>query len=108
MNSVLVALPNQIPPSVVDIAKVAFITGLKFWLGNAFVLGMGLLSEPEAVRTISELPAWINRSMGLAALAVITAYLAWLLPRPGLWPRYVADRAAKLAADAAPDRDWRR
>lgn len=67
---------------VVDIAKVAFITGLTFWLGNAFVLGMGLLSEPEAVRTISELPAWINRSMGLAALAVITAYLAWLLPRP--------------------------
>jgi uncharacterized membrane protein YbhN (UPF0104 family) len=67
---------------VVDIAKVAFITGLTFWLGNAFVLGMGLLSEPEAVRTISELPAWINRSIGLAALAVIAAYLAWLLPRP--------------------------
>ena len=56
--------------------------GAYIWLGNAFVLGMGLLSEPEAVRTISELPAWINRSMGLAALAVITAYLAWLLPRP--------------------------
>jgi uncharacterized membrane protein YbhN (UPF0104 family) len=66
---------------VVDIAKVAFITGLTFWLGNAFVLGMGLLSEPGR-RTISELPAWINRSMGLAALAVIIAYLAWLLPRP--------------------------
>jgi len=67
---------------VVDIAKIAFITGLTFWLGNAFVLGMGLLSEPEAVRTITELPAWINRSFGVAALAVIIAYLAWLLPRP--------------------------
>jgi uncharacterized membrane protein YbhN (UPF0104 family) len=67
---------------IVDIAKIAFITGLTFWLGNAFVLGAGLMSEPEAARTITELPAWINRSIGLAALAVIAAYLAWLLPRP--------------------------
>jgi glycosyltransferase 2 family protein len=67
---------------VVDIAKIAFITGLTFWLGNAFVLGAGLLSEPEAMRAISELPAWVNRSIGLAALAVITAYLVWLLPGP--------------------------
>jgi glycosyltransferase 2 family protein len=67
---------------VVDIAKVAFITGLTFWLGNVFVLGAGLLSEPDAARTITELPAWINRSIGLAALGVIAAYLVWLLPRP--------------------------
>ena len=67
---------------IVDIAKIAFITGLTFWLGNTFVLGAGLMSEPEAARTITELPAWINRSIGLAALAVIAAYLAWLLPRP--------------------------
>jgi len=67
---------------VVDIAKVAFITGLTFWLGNAFVLGAGLLSEPGAMWAINELPAWVNRSIGLAALAVIAAYLVWLLPGP--------------------------
>jgi len=67
---------------IIDIAKIAFITGLTFWLGNAFVLGAGLMSEPEAARAITELPAWINRSIGLAAFAVIAAYLAWLLPRP--------------------------
>src|SRR5262249_48479241 len=66
----------------VDIAKIAFIAGVSFWHGSAFVLGAGLLSEPEAARTISELPVWVNRSIGLAALAVIAAYLAWLLPRP--------------------------
>ena len=67
---------------VVDIAKIAFITGLTFWLGNAVVLGAGLVTEPEAARTITDLPPWVNRSMGLAALAGIAAYLAWLLPRP--------------------------
>jgi len=66
----------------IDIAKIAFITGLTFWLGNAFVLGAGLLSEPEAVRTICKLPVWAIRTIGLAALAIIAAYLAWLLPRP--------------------------
>jgi len=67
---------------VVDIAKIAFITGLTFWLGNAVVLGAGLVTEPEAARTITDLPPWVNRSIGLAALAGIAAYLAWLLPRP--------------------------
>ena len=66
---------------VVDIAKIAFITGLTFWLGNAVVLGAGLVTEPEAARTITDLPPWVNRSIGLAALAGIVAYLAWLLPR---------------------------
>ena len=67
---------------VADIAKIAFITGLTFWLGNAFMLGAGLLLEPEAVRAIDELPVWVNRSIGLAALVVIATYLIWLLPRP--------------------------
>src|SRR5215813_493924 len=71
----------------VDIAKVAFITGLTFWLGNAFVLGAGLLSEPEAAQAINELPAWINRSIGIAALAVIAAYVVWLSPRPRAFGR---------------------
>jgi|SRR5262245_53437466 len=66
---------------VLDVTKIAFITGLTFWLGNAFMLGAGLLYEPDALWAINELPAWINRLVGLAALAVITAYLVWLWPR---------------------------
>jgi uncharacterized membrane protein YbhN (UPF0104 family) len=67
---------------VTDIGKIAFITGLTFWLGNALMLGAGLLFEPEAVRPINELPVWVNRSIGFATLAVIATYLVWLLPRP--------------------------
>src|SRR5215813_4237870 len=72
---------------VVDIAKIAFITGLTFWLGNAFMLGAGLLFNPEAVRAITELPVWVNRSIGLATLTIIGAYLIWLLPRPRILGR---------------------
>src|ERR1041384_5492766 len=38
---------------VADVVKIAFVTGLTFWLGNAFVLGAGLLWEPDAVTAIT-------------------------------------------------------
>lgn len=67
--------------TLIDVAKIAFITGLTFWLGNAFVLGLGLSYEPEAVSAVNQLPAWINRAIGIAGLAVIVGYLFWLMPR---------------------------
>jgi uncharacterized membrane protein YbhN (UPF0104 family) len=67
---------------VLDIAKMAFITGLTFWLGNTFVLGVGMAYDPAAASAVNQLPLWINRSIGLAGLAIIVAYLLWLLPRP--------------------------
>ena len=57
--------------SVIDIVKIAFVTGLTFWLGNAFVLGGGMAYAP-----------WINRMIGVCGLVVIFGYLLWLLPRP--------------------------
>jgi glycosyltransferase 2 family protein len=66
---------------VVDIAKIAFVTGLTFWLGNSFVLGLGLAYAPEAAGGIDQLPAWANRAIGLAGLFVIAGYLIWLLER---------------------------
>lgn len=68
--------------SIIDVAKVAFITGLTFWLGNAFVLGIGMSIAPEAASAVSHLPIWANRAIGLAGLAIILGYLLWLLPRP--------------------------
>lgn len=67
---------------VIDVVKIAFVTGLTFWLGNAFVLGIGMLCVPEAAGAINQLPSWINRAIGLAGLLVIFGYLMWLLPRP--------------------------
>ena len=68
--------------SIIDVAKIAFVTGLTFWLGNAFVLGAGLLWEPEAASAITQLPPWINRAIALTGLAIIAGYLLWLLPAP--------------------------
>jgi glycosyltransferase 2 family protein len=67
---------------VIDIAKIAFVTGLTFWLGNAFVLGLSMAYAPEAAGLIDQLPPWANRLIAFAGLAVIVGYLLWLLPRP--------------------------
>jgi glycosyltransferase 2 family protein len=66
---------------VIDVTKIAFVTGLTFWLGNAFVLGGGMVYEPAVASVIDQLPPWANRLLGFAGLAAIIAYLIWLLPR---------------------------
>ena len=68
--------------TVVDIAKIAFVTGLTFLLGNVFVLGFGLVYAPTAANAIDHLPAWGNRTIGLSGLLAIVGYLCWLTPRP--------------------------
>jgi glycosyltransferase 2 family protein len=67
--------------SIIDVAKIAFVTGLTFWLGNAFLLGIGVAYAPEVASAVDQLPPWLNRVIALAELAVIAGYLIWLLPR---------------------------
>ena len=67
---------------LVDIAKIAFMTGLTFWLGNAVALGMGIAYAPDVAGAVDKLPTAVNRALAFATLAVIAAYLLWLLPRP--------------------------
>lgn len=68
--------------NVLDIAKIAFVTGMTFWLGNAFVLGSATSYAPEAASGIDHLPVWINRSIGITALLGLVGYLLWLARRP--------------------------
>jgi len=68
--------------TVVDVAKIAFVTGMTFWLGNAFMLGGAAAFAPQAAAAVDHLPLWANRAIGLAGLAAIAAYLLWLAPRP--------------------------
>jgi glycosyltransferase 2 family protein len=68
--------------SVGEIARIAFITGLTYWLANGFVLGSGALLAPDAASAIDHLPAPINRLIGVGALAVIAGYVLWLRPGP--------------------------
>ncbi|HUD88162.1 MAG TPA: YbhN family protein [Xanthobacteraceae bacterium] len=68
--------------SVLDVAKIGFITGMTFWLGTAFVLGGAMTYAPDAAGAVDHLPAWVNRLIGLSGLLAIACYLGWLLPRP--------------------------
>jgi glycosyltransferase 2 family protein len=68
--------------TVVDIAKIAFMTGMTYWLGNAFVLGAGVFATPDALSVYDDLPSWINRLFGLAGLIAVGGYLLWLAQRP--------------------------
>jgi uncharacterized membrane protein YbhN (UPF0104 family) len=67
---------------LIDIAKIAFVTGLTFWLGNAFILGLAMAYAPETASMVDQLPARLNRMIALAGLAVIAGYVAWVAARP--------------------------
>jgi len=64
--------------SAIDVAKICFLSGLTFWLGNAFVLGIGMAWHPWAASAMDQLPAAINRLIALGIIAAIVAYFAWL------------------------------
>src|SRR5438105_2066302 len=64
--------------TAIDVAKICFLSGLTFWLGNTFVLGIGMAWHPWAASALDQLPSAINRLIALTGLAAIGAYLAWL------------------------------
>jgi glycosyltransferase 2 family protein len=64
--------------SAIDVAKICFLSGLTFWLGNTFVLGIGMAWHPWAASAMDQLPPAINRLIALAAIATIVGYLVWL------------------------------
>lgn len=69
----------------VDVAKLCFITGLTFWLGNIAILGLGITVEPEAAGGVTQLPDIVNRLIGLALLAALAGYVVWV----GIKPRRI-------------------
>ena len=68
--------------SVIEVTKICFVAGLTFWLGNATVLGLGILHAPQAARAIDQLPLWSNRLIALVVLAMLAAYVAWVWVKP--------------------------
>ena len=69
--------------SAIDVAKICFISGLTFWLGNTFVLGIGMIWHPAAAASIDLLPESINRLIGVGLLAGIGIYLTWIATGKG-------------------------
>ena len=68
--------------SAVEVAKICFVAGLTFWLGNATVLGLGIFYAPEAATAINHLPEWFNRTLAGFTIVVLTAYVIWVWVRP--------------------------
>jgi uncharacterized membrane protein YbhN (UPF0104 family) len=68
--------------SVIEVTKICFIAGLTFWLGNATVLGLGILDAPQAARALDQMPLWANRVLALAILAMLGGYVAWVWSKP--------------------------
>jgi glycosyltransferase 2 family protein len=62
-----------------DIAKIAFFTGLTFWLGNIFVLGGAIAYAPHALTAVDHLPAPINRLLGCSGLFALACYFIWIV-----------------------------
>jgi glycosyltransferase 2 family protein len=67
---------------VIEVTKICFVAGLTFWLGNATLLGIGVLWAPQAARAIDQLPGWLNRVIAIAILIVLSAYIAWVWVKP--------------------------
>src|SRR5207237_5270557 len=61
--------------SAIDVAKICFVAGLTFWLGNVAVLGLGIAYEPWAASAIDQLPPWFNRLIAFGALAGLAGYV---------------------------------
>src|ERR1700760_1632237 len=65
--------------NAIDVAKICFLSGLTFWLGNLLVLGFGMAWHPWAASAMDLLPPAINRLIALGCLAAIAAYFVWLV-----------------------------
>jgi uncharacterized membrane protein YbhN (UPF0104 family) len=68
--------------SAIDVAKICFIAGLTFWLGNATVLGLGVAYAPQAATAIDQLAPWFNRIMAFGVLGMLATYVLWVWRTP--------------------------
>jgi glycosyltransferase 2 family protein len=65
--------------NAIDVAKICFISGLTFWLGNLVVLGIGMAYHPQAASAMDLLPPAMNRLIAIGCLAGIAIYFIWLV-----------------------------
>jgi glycosyltransferase 2 family protein len=84
--------------NAIDVAKICFLAGLTFWLGNAAVLGLGIAYHPEAATAIDQLPAWFNRIAAIAIITALAGYVTWV----SMKPRHVGRGAWTVVLPAGP------
>ena len=65
--------------NAIDVAKICFLSGLTFWLGNLVVLGIGMAYHPSAASAMDLLPEAMNQLIGVGCLTGIAMYFVWLM-----------------------------
>jgi uncharacterized membrane protein YbhN (UPF0104 family) len=73
---------SQFGLGLIDVAKICFLTGLTFWLGNLATLGVGMAYRPDVGGRVLQLPAETVRVIGISALLLLCAYVAWVSRKP--------------------------
>jgi hypothetical protein len=73
---------SQFGLGVIDVAKICFLTGLTFWLGNLAVLGSGMIYRADAPSHILRLQPATVQAIGIVALILLAAYVGWAGRRP--------------------------
>src|ERR1700746_259960 len=68
--------------NAIDVAKICFLAGLTFWLGNAAGVGLGTPYHPEAAASIDKLPVWLNRTLAIAIILALVGYVIWVSREP--------------------------
>ncbi|HEY5217022.1 MAG TPA: lysylphosphatidylglycerol synthase domain-containing protein [Pseudolabrys sp.] len=68
--------------NAVEVAKVCFVAGLTFWLGNATVLGLGVAYTPQTLGWIDQLPPLFNRCIAIVILTILATYIGWVWSAP--------------------------
>ena len=96
--------------NAIDVAKICFLSGLTFWLGNTFVLGIGMAWHPSAASAMDQLPAFINRLIAWAGIprhrSLSCLAQSWR-KSPPTWTEWLESNAAFHPAYAPADPDWR-
>ncbi|NJL08349.1 MAG: UPF0104 family protein [Methylacidiphilales bacterium] len=73
--------------NLLDVARLAFVAGLTFWLGNITVLGIGIAIHPEAASAVDQLPPLVNRIIAIGALCALVGYVIWIGRQPRVYGR---------------------
>jgi uncharacterized membrane protein YbhN (UPF0104 family) len=81
-----------------DVAKICFLTGLTFWLGNLTALSLSILYDPQAIGLIDRLSNQANRLIAIAVLAGMLGYVGWTWTAT----RHVGRREWSLALPSGP------
>jgi uncharacterized membrane protein YbhN (UPF0104 family) len=73
---------SQFGLKVIDVAKICFLTGLTFWLGNLAVLGFGMAYRSLPPSRILHVSPDLVQAIGVTALVLLCAYVGWVSRRP--------------------------